>query len=61
MLVMVADTSYIALALACLVFGAVQVLVSTYFNPILGSISIAVLAATRAVDQPEGLLPCLTI
>jgi urea transport system permease protein len=45
MLVMVANASYAALAIACLVFGAVQVLVSTYVSPILGGVSVPVLAA----------------
>jgi urea transport system permease protein len=54
MLVMVADTSYSALAVACLAFGAAQVLVSTYASPILGSISIAVLAALVLRINPKG-------
>ena len=36
MLVMVADTSYLASAFACLVFGGAQVLVSTFVSPVLG-------------------------
>ncbi len=54
MLVMVADASYLGLATACLVFGAVQVLVSTYVSPILGSISVAVLAALVLRISPKG-------
>ncbi len=54
MLVMVADASYAALAVACVVFGAVQVVVSTYVSPILGSISIAVLAALVLRINPKG-------
>ena len=54
MLVMVADASYAALAVACVVFGAVQVIVSTYVSPILGSISIAVLAALVLRINPKG-------
>ena len=54
MLVMVADTSYVALALACLVFGGAQVLVSTFVNPVLGSISVAVLAALVLRVSPRG-------
>ena len=54
MLVMVADASYAALAVACLAFGTVQVLVSTYVSPILGSISIAVLAALVLRISPKG-------
>ena len=54
MLVMVADTSYVALAVACLVFGGAQVLVSTFVNPVLGSISVAVLAALVLRVSPRG-------
>jgi urea transport system permease protein len=54
MLVMVADTSYAALAVACLVFGGVQVLVSTFISPVLGGISIAVLAALVLRISPRG-------
>ena len=54
MLVMVADTSYAALAAACLVFGGVQVLVSTFVSPVLGSISVAVLAALVLRISPRG-------
>src|SRR5580704_10769868 len=54
MLVMVADTSYLALAAACLVFGGVQVLVSTFVSPVLGGISVAVLAALVLRINPRG-------
>jgi urea transport system permease protein len=54
MLVMVADASVAALAVACLSFGAVQVLVSTYVSPILGGISVAVLAAIVLRINPKG-------
>ncbi len=54
MLVMVAGGSFGALAVACLAFGAVQVLVSTFVSPILGSISIAVLAAIVLRISPKG-------
>lgn len=54
MLVMVAGGSFAALALACLVFGAAQVLVSTLVSPILGGISIAVLAAVVLRVSPKG-------
>jgi len=54
MLVMVADASYAALALACLAFGAAQVLVSAYVSPILGSISVPVLAALVLRINPKG-------
>ncbi|MFC3690829.1 branched-chain amino acid ABC transporter permease [Chenggangzhangella methanolivorans] len=54
MLVMVADASLVALAVACLVFGAAQVLISTFVSPILGSIAIAVLAALVLRVSPKG-------
>ena len=54
MLVMVADASYLALAAACLVFGAAQFLISTFVSPILGSIAIAVLAALVLRISPKG-------
>ena len=54
MLVMVADTSYLALAAACLVFGGAQVLVSTFVSPVLGGISVAVLAALVLRINPRG-------
>ncbi|KAB1073448.1 branched-chain amino acid ABC transporter permease [Methylobacterium planeticum] len=54
MLVMVANGSLPALALACLAFGAAQVLISTFVSPILGSIAIAVLAALVLRINPKG-------
>ncbi len=54
MLVMVADASFLALAGACLVFGAAQVLVSTFVSPVLGSIAVAVLAALVLRISPKG-------
>jgi urea transport system permease protein len=54
MLVMVADASYLALAAACLVFGGVQVLVSTFVSPVLGGISVAELAALVLRINPGG-------
>ncbi len=45
MLVMVAGSSFGALAVACLLFGGAQVIVSTFISPILGGITIAVLSA----------------
>jgi urea transport system permease protein len=54
MLVMVADASFLALAAACLVFGAAQVLVSTFVSPVLGSIAVAVLAALVLRISPKG-------
>ncbi|KAG0934435.1 hypothetical protein G6F31_016110 [Rhizopus arrhizus] len=45
MLVMVSGHSITALLLTCLVYGACQVLVSIFVSPILGGVTIAVLAA----------------
>jgi urea transport system permease protein len=54
MLVMVSNASFLALAAACLVFGAAQVLISAFVSPILGSIAIAVLAAITLRISPKG-------
>lgn len=55
MLVMVSGSSFGALAIACLVFGAAQVLVSTFISPVLGSITVAVLSALVLRLRPKGL------
>ncbi len=54
MLVMVSGSSMASLLLATLVFGAVQVLLSTYVSPILGGLAIAVLAAVTLRIRPKG-------
>ena len=54
MLVMVSGHSMVSLLLTCLVFGACQVLVSLYVNPVLGGITIAVLAALTLRIRPKG-------
>jgi branched-chain amino acid transport system permease protein len=54
MLVMVSGHSMLGLFLTCLVFGACQVLVSTYANPVLGGLTIAVLAALTLRVRPKG-------
>jgi branched-subunit amino acid ABC-type transport system permease component len=54
MLVMVSGHSMISLLLTCLVFGACQVLVSTYVSPVLGGLTIAVLAALTLRIRPQG-------
>ncbi|MDH6169939.1 branched-subunit amino acid ABC-type transport system permease component [Variovorax boronicumulans] len=54
MLVMVSGHSMPSLLLTCLVFGACQVLVSTYANPVLGGLTIAVLAAVTLRIRPKG-------
>ncbi len=54
MLVMVAGSSFAALAFACFIFGAAQVLVSTFISPILGGITVAVLCALVLRVSPKG-------
>jgi urea transport system permease protein len=54
MLVMVSGTSLASLGLACLVLGGAQVIVSTYGNPILGGLTIVVLAAVLLRIRPQG-------
>jgi branched-subunit amino acid ABC-type transport system permease component len=54
MLVMVSGHSMLSLMLTCIVFGACQVLVSTYANPVLGGLTIAVLAALTLRVRPKG-------
>ncbi len=54
MLVMVSGTSLGSLALACLVLGGAQVAVSTYSSPVLGALTIVVLAAVLLRLRPAG-------
>lgn len=54
MLVMVSGVSLVSLAIACLVLGGAQVLVSTWGNPILGGLTIVVLAAFVLRLRPQG-------
>jgi urea transport system permease protein len=54
MLVLVSGVSLVALAVATLVLGGAQVLVSTYFNPVLGGLTIVVLAAVILRVRPQG-------
>jgi len=54
MLVMVSGHSMPSLMLTCVVFGACQVLVSTYASPVLGGLTIAVLAAVTLRIRPKG-------
>ncbi len=54
MLVMVAGSSFGALAVACLVFGGAQTLVSTFVSPVLGGITVAVLCALVLRISPKG-------
>lgn len=54
MLVMVSGYSLVSLLVTCLVFGACQVLVSTFVSPVLGGLTIAVLAALTLRIRPKG-------
>lgn len=54
MLVMVSGTSLASLGVACLVLGGAQVIVSTFGNPILGGLTIVVLAAVVLRIRPQG-------
>ncbi|SRR5581483_11649540 len=55
MLVMVSGTSLISLGIATLVLGGAQVLISSYFSPVLGGLTIVVLAAVILRIRPQGL------
>jgi branched-chain amino acid transport system permease protein len=54
MLVLVSGMSLVSLAVACVVLGGAQVLVSTYGNPILGGLTIVVLSALLLRFRPQG-------
>lgn len=54
MLVMVSGHSMASLLLTCLVFGTVQVLISSFVSPVLGGLAIAVLAAFTLRIRPKG-------
>jgi urea transport system permease protein len=54
MLVMVSGGSLLTLALSSLVLGSLQVVVSTFVNPILGGLTIAICAAIVLRIRPEG-------
>ena len=54
MLVMVSGGSLLSLAISCFILGGCQVLVSTFVSPILGGLTIAVLAAVALRIRPEG-------
>jgi urea transport system permease protein len=55
MLVLVAGVSIPGLAVASLILGGAQVLVSTWVSPILGGLTIVVLAAVILRVRPQGL------
>ena len=54
MLVMVSGGSLLTLAVSSLVLGGLQVIVSTFVNPILGGLTIAICAAIVLRFRPEG-------
>lgn len=54
MLVLVSGSSLMSLAIASVVLGGAQVLVSTFVDPVLGGLTIAVLAALLLRFRPEG-------
>jgi branched-chain amino acid transport system permease protein len=54
MLVMVSSGSLPALAVACVVLGGLQAIISTYFGSVLGGLTIAVFAAIALRLRPEG-------
>ena len=54
MLVMVSGGSLPTLVVSCLVLGGLQVIVSTFVNPILGGLTIAICAAIVLRIRPEG-------
>lgn len=54
MLVMVSGSSMVSLLVATVVFGTVQVLLSTFVSPILGGLAIAVLTAVTLRIRPKG-------
>jgi branched-subunit amino acid ABC-type transport system permease component len=54
MLVLVSGSSLVSLAVASVVLGGAQVVVSTFVNPVLGGLTIAVLAALLLRVRPEG-------
>jgi branched-chain amino acid transport system permease protein len=56
MLVMVSGESFVALLLTCLIFGTIQVFVGSYINPVIGGITIAVLAAATLRIRPRGFV-----
>ena len=54
MLAMVSGTSLLSLAIACLLLGGAQVLISVAVSPILGALTIVVLGAVVLRVRPGG-------
>jgi urea transport system permease protein len=55
MLVLVSGVSILGLGLASLILGGAQVVVSTYLSPVIGGLTIVVLAAVILRIRPHGL------
>ena len=55
MLVLVSGVSILGLGLASLILGGAQVVVSTYLSPVIGGLTIVVLAALILRIRPQGL------
>ena len=55
MLVLVSGVSIRGLAIVSVLLGSAQVLVSTYISPIIGGLTIVVLAAVILRLRPQGL------
>ena len=55
MLVLVSGVSFVSLLLAAILLGGAQVLVSTFISPVLGGLTIVVLAAVLLRIRPQGL------
>jgi branched-chain amino acid transport system permease protein len=55
MLVLVSGVSIMGLGLASLILGGAQVVVSTYLSPVIGGLTIVVLAAVILRIRPQGL------
>lgn len=54
MLVLVSGNSYVSLAIACVFLGGIQVLVSTFISPVLGGLTLAVMAVLLLRISPKG-------
>ncbi|WP_340110322.1 ABC transporter permease subunit [Pikeienuella sp. HZG-20] len=54
MLVLVSGNSYVSLAIACVFLGGIQVLVSTFVSPVLGGLTLAVMAVLLLRISPKG-------
>jgi branched-chain amino acid transport system permease protein len=54
MLVLASGASLISLAIAAVVLGGAQVLISSYANPVYGSMAIVILAALLLRIRPQG-------